>query len=115
MQYILDLHPSKCIVCNYNLFINIQNFNFDNIQNVIDLDCEQLINSSIGQSKKKILRNNIISNNTQCNDNISVQSNRNVNRKQRCLVFAKTQQMYTKNRSMYPAGVLNLFSTVKIL
>ena len=50
LQYILDLHPSKYILPSLQL--HIQNFNFDNIQNLIDLDYEQLINSSIVQSKK---------------------------------------------------------------
>ena len=50
LQYILDLHPSKYILPSLQL--NIKNFNFDNIQNLINLDYEQLSNSSIVQSKK---------------------------------------------------------------
>ena len=111
LQYILDLHPSKYILPSLQL--NIQNFNFDNIQNLIDLDYEQiideLINTYIVQSKKKpkILRNNIISNNTKRNDNIGVQSNRNIKRKQRCLLFDKTQQMYSKNRSRLAKSIFD--------
>ena len=36
LQYILDLHPSKHILPSLQL--NIQNFNFENIKNIIDLD-----------------------------------------------------------------------------
>ena len=45
LQYILDLHHRKYKLPSLQL--NIKNFNFDNIQNLIDLDYEQLINSYI--------------------------------------------------------------------
>ena len=56
LQYILDLHHIYTLIFKYilpSLELNIHNFNFDNIQNLIDLDYEQLINSSIVQSKNK--------------------------------------------------------------
>ena len=36
-----------------------------------------------------------------------MQSNRNVKRKQRCLLFAKTQQMYSKNRSRLAKSIID--------
>ena len=36
-----------------------------------------------------------------------MQSNRNVKRKQRCLLFAKTQQMYSKNRSRLAKSIFD--------
>ena len=48
-----------------------------------------------------------MSNNTQRNDNIGVQSNRIVKHKQRCLLFAKTQQMYSTNRSKLAKSIFD--------
>ena len=36
-----------------------------------------------------------------------MQSNRNVKRKQRCLLFVKTQQMYSKNRSRLAKSIFD--------
>ena len=94
LQYIIDNIPTIPILPD--LLFHIQNFKFNNIHHLNDLDHRYLLQSTniINNKVITILNSNSINNNRLNPNNIGILSNKMSKRK-----YAKIQNMFTKNRS----------------
>ena len=98
MQYIFELNHVHYILPSIQM--NIQILTSKMFKTWSSLDISKNIPGSLNN-------NNINSNNTKLNDNIGVQSSRTINRKHRCLLYAKTQIFFAKNRSRLTSALFD--------
>ena len=107
LQYILDNIPTIPILPD--LLFHIQNFKSNNIQHLIDLDHRYLLQSTniINNKVITILNSNSINNNRLNPNNIGILSNKAFKRRHRRILYAKTQNMFTKNRSALSRAIFD--------
>ena len=107
LQYILDNIPIIPILPD--LLFHIQNFKSNNIQHLIDLDHIYLLQSTniINNKVITILNSNSINNNRLNPNNIGILSNKAFKRRHRRILYAKTKNMFTKNRSALSRAIFD--------